>query len=115
MLWLLKYTIDDVVHGRINWSSLEELNCQNGFFPSEGAVWDETNPPYTYFDRSTSVKVSKIAGGKVYFQYLSHRGLVGCDLLLEQFLQNYQPKLTPQELEDLSELNGEDNSDFELE
>lgn len=82
---------------------------------SEGEVWDETNPTYTCFDRSTSVKVSKIAGGRVYFQYLPHRGLVDSqphDLLLKQFLQDYQPKLTPQEfLEDLPELDGEDDSD----
>lgn len=124
---LSKYTIDDVLHGRINWSSLEEsiksinweknsLEGRGGYFPSEGEVWDETNPTYTCFDRSTSVKVSKFTGGRVYFQYLPHRGWVDSqphDLLLEQFLQDYQPKLTPQELEDLPELDGEDDSDFD--
>ena len=90
--------------------------------PREGEVWDETNPTYTCFDRSTSIKVSKFTGGRVYFQYLPHRGWVDSqphDLLWEQFLQDYQRKKiesTPQELEDLPELDGEDDSsDFELE
>jgi len=118
---LLKYTIDDEIQGCALMHGPRRESNWNGFslIPSDGEVWDEINPPYTCFDRSTSVKVSKIAGGRVYFQYLPHRGLVDSqphDLLLEQFLQDYQPKITPQEfLEDLPELDGEDDSDFELE
>ena len=117
---LFKYTIDDEIQGCALMHGPRRvvdhgprpkivLNHQHlSPIPREGEVWDETNPTYTCFDRSTSVKVSKIAGGRVYFQYLPHRGLVDSqphDLLLEQFLQDYQPKLTPQELEDLPELD----------
>lgn len=114
-----------LLHGPIRKGKMQGANYTRDYSEylqlcvSEGEVWDETNPTYTCFDRSTSVKVSKIAGGRVYFQYLPHRGLVDSqphDLLLEQFLQDYQPKLTPQEfLEDLPELDGEDDSDFEQE
>ena len=123
-----------LLHGPKRKGKMQGTNCTRDYFsnhqhlspvPREGEVWDETNPTYTCFDRSTSVKVSKFTGGRVYFQYLPHRGWVDSqphDLLWEQFLQDYQRKKiesTPQELEDLPELDesmfDEDDSDFELE